>query len=234
MWIQIKAVISDISFLQENVWRLDGVKRAPRFSWSHSSKKNFFPPFASLYAQLPQLFSQHIATVRCSKCLPLCDLRYGAVPAFLIRRNTKKEKICVIFAPWATQLNQRNELMTVINHFCYGTIISQNTELSWSAHIFDTINQLLTAASCISLPWTSRHVIPLLSPHRCCIRTCPSACACLSPSSLTLPLVFPPPQELPGLHAHEVDSVQRREVRAGTEQPSLWHHPRGHPFLHYA
>lgn len=75
--------------------------------------------------------------------------------------------------------------MTVINHFCYGTIISQNTERSWSAHIFYTINQLLTAASCISLPWTSRHVIPLLSPHRCCIRTCPSACACLSPSSLT-------------------------------------------------
>lgn len=41
------------------------------------------------------------------------------------------------------------------------------------------------------------------------------------------------PQELPGFHAHEVHPVQRRQVRARTEQPSLWHHPRSHPLLHH-
>lgn len=40
-------------------------------------------------------------------------------------------------------------------------------------------------------------------------------------------------QELSRFHAHEVHPVQRWQVRAGTEQPALWHHPRAHPLLHH-
>lgn len=41
-------------------------------------------------------------------------------------------------------------------------------------------------------------------------------------------------QELQRLHAHEVHPYHRRALRARGEQPSLLHHPRGHPLLHHS
>ncbi len=39
-------------------------------------------------------------------------------------------------------------------------------------------------------------------------------------------------QELPGIHAHEVQPVQRRPLYPGPEQPSIRHHPWSGPLLH--
>lgn len=71
-----------------------------------------------------------------------------------------------------------------------------------------------------------------ISCHRSSLPALSSSLSIVSPSSITSPCLSPS-QELPGFHAYEVHPFKRREVRPGTEQPSLWHDPRSHPLLHH-
>lgn len=99
---------------------------------------------------------------------------------------------CCYFSIFNKENNQRNELMTVINHFWYGDDFSQNTECSWSAHSYLSISYLLIAVSCISLPWTSGHLI-LCCDHSEPVsqHVCQRASACLPHLSEHSSCVFP-------------------------------------------
>lgn len=71
-----------------------------------------------------------------------------------------------------------------------------------------------------------------ISCHLSSLSALSSSLSIVFPSSILSSCLFPS-QELPGFHAYEVHPFKRREVRPGTEQPSLWHNPRSHPLLHH-
>lgn len=84
-------------------------------------------------------------------------------------------------------------------------------------------------------PWQEPSVMLHMAHISCHLSSLPalsSSLSIVSPSSTLSPCLFPL-QELPGFHAYEVHPFKRREVRPGTEQPSLWHDPRSHPLLHH-
>lgn len=116
---------------------------------------------------------------------PGCDL--AAISPFLIRRIIRK-----------------NQPITVIKHVCCGADTSQKPACVLEAH---TVT-IPSVASCISFSWTRGHLI-LCCHHAEAVseHVCQRAPVCLSPASLRAFLLCFPSQELPGLHAHEVDSV---------------------------
>lgn len=98
--------------------------------------------------------------------------------------------------------NQKNQLITVIKHVCCGADTSQKPVC-----VLEARTATATVLSVVSFSGTRGAFDPVLSPRRGCIGARLSACACLSPASLRAFLLCFPSQELPGLHAHEVDSV---------------------------